>query len=107
MPLIDLVCSCGFRYEGLKSFSTLDPDLERCPRCGLAPSAVVGAGVYLASLAVEDLPADEMAEHLEAKRYYESEAVSRKVLSGEISLKERGPRELRPVCPEGLRKRYF
>lgn len=107
MPLIDLVCSCGHRYEALKSFSTLDPDLERCPNCGGAPERAPAVGHFRREISVSDLPAMEIEEHLEAKRYYESEEVSRKVLSGEISLKERGPKFLRPVCPEGLRTRFF
>jgi len=102
MPVIDLVCGCGHRYEGLQSFSTADPDLGRCPVCGGAPTRVYGSGGrHKRVTTVDDVPRDEMAEHLEAKAYYES--ISDKILSGEVVLKERGPKELRPVCP----RRYF
>jgi hypothetical protein len=66
---------------------------------------MLSAGVYHRALSVDEIPPEEMAEHLEAKLYYES--LSERVLSGEIKLRERGPKELRPVCPEALRRKLF
>ena len=107
MPLVDLICPCGNRYEAIKSFSTLDPDLEKCPACGGVPSRAPSAGRFVRERGADEFGALELEEHLEAKAFYESEAVAAKVLSGEIGLRERGPKWLRPVCPESLRRRFF
>lgn len=107
MPLIDLICSCGHRYEGLLSFSTVDPDLDRCPACGGAPQRAPAVGVFHREREAADFEAPELEEHLEAKAHYESNEVSRRILSGEITLRERGPKFLRPVCPEHLKTKWF
>lgn len=107
MPLLTLLCPCGHTYEALRSFSTRDPDLDRCPKCGGQPSPMPAGASFLRDKQPEEFTANELAEHLEAKAYYESPEIAAKILSGEITLKEKGPKWLRPQCPETLRKRYY
>lgn len=107
MPILDLICSCGNRYEAIQSFSTHDPSVNECPMCGAKPKRVPTAGTYIKEKHPEDFNQEELREHLEAKAYYESPEVAQKILSGEIKLKEKGPRWLRPVCPDELRKKIF
>jgi putative FmdB family regulatory protein len=102
-----MICLCGHQYEALQSFSTYDPDLESCPRCGKAPDRIPSAGHFHRELQRSDIPPLELQEHLEAKAYYESQEVAKKILSGELKLKEKGPKWLRPTCPEALRRKWY
>lgn len=109
MPILDLQCECGHRYEAIRSVSTRDPDAERCPSCG---------GSQLKTLPTHFLATDRVRStagmdpherelHLENKAYLE--ANSEKILSGELGVADlkRCPVEFRPVCPEHLRRRWF
>src|SRR5205807_3373327 len=107
MPIIDLICPCGNRYEAIQSFSTLDPSLEACPKCGAKPQRVPVAGILMREREPADFSREELHEHWDAKAYYESPEIARKILSGEISLKEKGPKWLRPQCPEEFRRKVF
>lgn len=109
MALIAIRCACGHGYEAITGSTISDPDAERCPKCGsselerLIPSRVgIARGIDVGAI-----PADDMAMHLENKAYME--ANSEKLLSGEFGhvVPSSCPPELRPVCPEHLRKRYY
>jgi len=109
MPVLDLECVCGHRYEALRSVSTFDPDASRCPQCG-SSSLTVLPSHFLAMDKVRStsgMCADEKALHLENKAYLE--ANSEKILSGELGVADlsRCSVEFRPGCPEGLRRRWY
>lgn len=109
MPVLDLECACGHRYEALRSVSTFDPDASRCPRCGSSELKVLPSH-FLAVDKVRstaEMSSDERSLHLENKAFLE--ANSEKILSGELGVADlsRCPVEFRPVCPEGLRRKWF
>jgi len=107
VPILDLICRCGHRYEAIRSFSTHDPTLHKCPKCGAKPQRAPSAALYIKEKQPEDFGREELQEHLEAKAYYESPEIARKILSGEITLREKGPKWLRPECPEEFRRKQF
>lgn len=110
MALISIRCSCGHEYQALTGSTIVDPDADRCPKCAgtelekLLPSSL---GVCSGLIDIGAIPADDLAMHLENKRYMEANA--ERLLSGEFGhvVPSSCPQELRPQVPEHLRKRYY
>ncbi len=101
--------SCGSEFDVLTTIS--DNDKERCPKCGSIQvarrfAAASYAGDY-ESFALKWAKMDplEREAHLDNKNMLESRAAE--ILSGEVVINERGPKELRPRVPEHLTKRYY
>lgn len=109
MPIYAIRCTCGKEYDALVSFSVADPAARACPDCGKdyqeGERLVCGRAIQRKQLSIDDMDPDDIQEQLENKAYYES--LSEEILDGRIVLDERGPKELRPQCPDHLRKRMF
>jgi len=54
---------------------------------------------------LNDLPPGELEAVRRVQKHYED--MSEQILSGEVTICERGPLELRPQCPEHLKKRHY
>lgn len=91
-------CPNGHVYE----FVTTIAHSDLCPECGLAGEKVWAPSADRVMTTFMD-PGTERAV-LNQKSHYESDEVSRKVLSGELELRENGPKHLRPRLPDHLRR---
>ena len=108
MPLFERRClSCSRCYTVLKTFST-SPDKDECPHCAsTAFEAVIGGFRHKDPDDISGIDPLEIEEIREAKAHYESDEFSRAILDGSAKIHERGPKCLRPKCPEHLLKKYY
>ena len=100
MALIVMRCENAHEYEVLTTVSHCPKDLIECPTCH-APAtqqiALQSDRVY-----TQFLDEGQKADLRENKAWLESN--SDKILSGEWSVKENGPREYRPEMPSDMRR---
>lgn len=95
MPLLTFEC-CGCRYDDLKSFSTANPDLGKCPKCG-----EIGRQVPTKSAPVKTTN-EHLMDPLELqmlqsnKEMLEKMHISGDVDDGSFKVMEKGPNEFRP-----------
>lgn len=109
MPLLQLSCKCGNQWEALKTFSTNDPTVDNCPRCGSADPIRRYDSPALQLKGYDYANADPLEKEMALSNKRKIEADAEKHLSGEERhvVPKGTPIEYRPVVPEHLRKRLF
>lgn len=97
MAVFDVVCPGGHVYTAL--CSAAEVGIQQCPVC----LVIGGERIWTAPASgrVEtrteaDYDPVELDMHLEAKRYYDSPSVQKRLAEGSLKLNVRGPDFLRP-----------
>lgn len=104
-----MTCPCGHEWDAITGSTIHDPDATTCPKCGGTELGKAVAGHGRHSLKDDDrhwndLDPLERQFAMDNKARYEADA--ERILSGEVTLVEAGPKHTRPVVPEHLRKHY-
>lgn len=108
MALLDIECGCGHRYQAIESISVVDPDTERCPKCGGKDlRRLVTAGTFAKGYDYDSIHPLEREMALSNKR--KLEAMSEELLDGRAAdhVPKGLPKEFRAEVPDHLRKRYY
>jgi hypothetical protein len=96
MPVLTFEC-CGRRYDDLKSFSTANPDLGKCPVCGKVGRQVpTRPAVHRGSVNEHLMDPAERQMLLDNKAMLEQMHISGDVDDGSFKVTEKGPNEFRP-----------
>ena len=102
MPLLDLKCACGNRWQALKSFSTADPSVDACPECGNAPERdYTPRRAFLSSRGTHEPDPDHMDPLerqflMENRQWHEEAILAGDRGRGAVNIEEKGPAWSRP-----------